>query len=82
LEGKVARLYAATDEVEKQAFAVSGGGHKGGYRLPLACAKIYGFLTPHPHRCAQHLFLLKRAPFVGFADISPARGGITSRRRL
>ena len=44
--------------------------------------EFYRLLTPHPLRCAQHLFLPKRAPFVGFADISPARGGNTSRRRL
>ena len=37
--------------------------------------KSYCFLTPHPLRCAQHLF-------VGCDDISPARGGITSRGRL
>ena len=63
LEGKVARLYAATDEVEKGRFI----------RLVVVCEtetyatnilrKPYGSLTPHPPRCAQHLFLPKTGPF-------------------
>ena len=62
-EKKVARLYAATDEVEKGRFI----------RLVVVCEtetyatnilrKPYGSLTPHPPRCAQHLFLPKTGPF-------------------
>ena len=46
-------------------------------------------IVPYEERCRKSFFAAlstffsrRRAPFVGCADISPARGGITSRRRL
>ena len=72
----MARLYAATDEVEKQRIKVC-------YWFPailkmfaiIISLKSYGILTPHPLRCAQHLFLPKTGPFCRLRRHFPrARG--------
>ena len=54
--------------------------HKGGFGSPLVYARIFDTSSTAIRRFP--FFSRRRAPFVGCADISPAHGGITSRRRL